>query len=501
MEYIEMESEYARYVSEKIAYQKRMERSINEALILVNENYSNSQKIQQISVLNESVGDKLTGLWDKFKTLISKIWNKFIEMITRVCSSDQSYLNKYKEIILKNKLKFTFTVKGDYAVGMRRLANAITPIINGALYDQLPNSTEDEAGVNRFRKKLVPDYTDTKIEFTEFCKQYFVGGDDEKTYDADNINMTDVWNYLYNYQSKTVGALNKEKNTLVDKAIQAFKAKAQEIDSAAKSAPSQTPPVDSKSKQGNTGGQNPPPTSPNTPPGGGAQGATGGQNANGESTTYSELYGNVVHELQINNGNTVDTGGSDASGVHAKSQINKSGYNDQTDQKANKDGMTNAVSHMNKEKNDPEAEKIFTNRLSIYQTNTKSLLTAKMTAAEKMYKDLMTIVKKHVSSYVGEKQTADNTQTVKSMSQFVQSLPKLEQNDINELQAAINAAEKETDETRKKELINTAIGKAQTISNTKSNNKIKFTGTFEDIKSWIERDKPKEQQQQQKYQS
>lgn len=456
MEYIEMESEYARYVSEKIAYQKRMERSINEALILVNENYSNSQKIQQISVLNESVGDKLTGLWDKFKTLISKIWNKFIEMITRVCSSDQSYLNKYKEIILKNKLKFTFTVKGDYAVGMRRLANAITPIINGALYDQLPNSTEDENGVNKFRKKLVPDYTDTKIEFTEFCKQYFVGGDDEKTYDADNINMTDVWNYLYNYQSKTVGALNKEKNTLVDKAIQAFKAKAQEIDS--------------------------------------------GQKVETNSAYYSELYGEIINEANgtgVQFGDTNKPVGSDnsgeVSGVKSNSNTilnkNGSGLNDQTDQKANTTGTENAAKDMNREKNNPEAEKIFTNKLSIYQTNTKSLLTAKMTAAEQMYKNLMTIVKKHVASYVGEKQTADNTQTVKSMTQFVQSLPELSEDDISTLETVINNAESKTDENEKKTAIDTALSEAQKKCLEKSNNKVKFTGKFEDIKSWIEREK------------
>src|SRR5574344_1528588 len=122
MERLEMESEYIRYLSGRMDQQDRLDRYISECVIL-SETTTNSCKITKIAALNETVGSAIKDMWTKFKTFISKIWNKFMEQITKMCAQDQTYLNKYKDIIIKNKLKFEFTVTGNYMVGISRLVN------------------------------------------------------------------------------------------------------------------------------------------------------------------------------------------------------------------------------------------------------------------------------------------------------------------------------------------------------------------------------------------
>jgi len=168
MEYSSNMFEYTSFVADQMLEQAKMDRFIKEA-VLIGES---KNTIKNMDVLNESVTDKIKEAFKKIMEAIGRMWGKFLEAMTNLVNSNRSYLEKYKDIILKKKLRsdVTYTMY-DYDTGLRNMLTSAVPIFN---YD-LPLDNPEE-----FEKAKFNQIPKSDAAFADRCKLYFRGGQDPK---------------------------------------------------------------------------------------------------------------------------------------------------------------------------------------------------------------------------------------------------------------------------------------------------------------------------------
>ena len=91
--------EYLTFLAERTTQQVRMERIINEA-VLIGEG---ADTIENIELIQESFSESVKKVIHKLLTFIGKLWGKFIEAMNTLIKNDKAYLERYKDIILKKK--------------------------------------------------------------------------------------------------------------------------------------------------------------------------------------------------------------------------------------------------------------------------------------------------------------------------------------------------------------------------------------------------------------
>ena len=207
------ESAYYNYLSNKADYNKRLKKIVQESLIITNENLDMDRTLYRLQAIQEGITDTVGDAWTKFKNFLSKMWLKFTEFISRNLNSDKNYLIKYKDIILnKEFILDDVKVDGNYPVGIKRLGQFQVQSPNAAMLQdesKFPKSRDNE-GIKRVQKTIFPPFASAgNVEFADFAKRWFMGGDgSEFSITKENINMTDVYNYCYNFD-KTERMLQK----------------------------------------------------------------------------------------------------------------------------------------------------------------------------------------------------------------------------------------------------------------------------------------------------
>ena len=98
MDYVSMvENEV--FFLEQAQRQEAMKRYIKECQILA----TGKNIPYKLNALNEDLKESMTGLWQKIKTIFTRIWLKFLENLDRFVKSDADYLKSYQNIILNKK--------------------------------------------------------------------------------------------------------------------------------------------------------------------------------------------------------------------------------------------------------------------------------------------------------------------------------------------------------------------------------------------------------------
>lgn len=213
------EAAYRHYLLNKAQYQQDMRRNIQEALIITDNSLTPSQKQSKLYAFTEGVGDSLSDAWEKFKAFINKIWLKFTEFLTRNLNTDKTYLEKYKEIILRRRYQVTgLSIDDNYQVGVVRLRqySMMTPSIGDI--ENYPDEVNDD-NLNIVRKKVFPAY-EKGTDFNDYCKTYFLGGTGKTMELTDGLNMQELYDYCYNFK-KTLNVLEKNRGEMM-KCINTF---------------------------------------------------------------------------------------------------------------------------------------------------------------------------------------------------------------------------------------------------------------------------------------
>lgn len=401
------------YNQSRAMQQHSLESYISECMILA----EGTNIVPRIRALHEADNEKtIGGFFKKIWEFIKRIWAKFIDKMTRLMAGNKRWLDKNRAIILNNAFKYDSITIYNYPEGVKRIVNGAVPAFN---YENLKDKLDTDAHAYEFVADQIGNKgykynEDDDSSFAQDMKEYFWGGSEQIEIPKAKVNLTDMFNYCYEYD-KMKQAIQKDKDNL-EKAIESMNKIV--TNKAVKSA------VDNNQNTNTNDKKEDEPKAYTEPPKDNTAGTTGGtgnqtagtttQTAQQSSYTFSNVYGTYISEADraaVNgepdndaNKDTVARKASTSTGIYgpkdATAKSNVSNVTGATDDDAtNNTNVANAASG-------EEAVEI-QKRCTRYNNAASGVLSAKLSAAEQCYKDYMRILIAHVDSYTGRKQTND----------------------------------------------------------------------------------------------
>lgn len=421
------ECAYRQYLMNKARCQKELKGMIIEAAILSDDELAISERVEKLYSINEGVGDSIKDAWGKFKAFIQKMWNKFLEFIARTVNTDRSYLEKYKDIILNRKWKGDSSIEVDaqYSVGITRLAQytIVTPtadVVNRTM------TKNDEQNLRTMQNIVMPEYKNAgTVDFKDYCKHWFKGGDGKSgryTMSEGELNFTDMYNWCYNYD-KVKRSLEKNQG-IMNNAVTVFQNAAKETVAANATAAA------NKEEEKKKASPTPDPTS--------AQKTPSDPNKKQWKITYNgrayyvtqadqQEFNNPATDQQtketiINNNSSesfqdstdvIDYYGKLGHIILEKIEYGAKGSGTSTASTSQMGNLTQSGGSV-RQANDTAkkvtdtSEEDLVKKLGYYSAACGDVFAAMLTAAEGIKKDYMSLIKKHVQSYLGEDKDSDN---------------------------------------------------------------------------------------------
>ena len=340
-----------------------------------------SGDIKGIQSINEAVMDNIKNIIQKIIAAISGIWKKFVERTNELLTTDSAYLEKYKNVILKNPPKSKEITMYQYNLDM--LKQITVPEFT---YDQKMQAwlaTEDAE--KTFASTFMSSYKLNENADVKEAVEELIRGANEVDADGKNIDMNKLYQYCSNYKA-TVELIKKDTDTImknqgeVNKILGQLAPKIQAADVAAKKV--STDNTDTKSTENNNQSIDVGPM--NNLPG-----------VKTESVVYSNVYEMYISELKIATAkdepkNSASTTGAKTSGA----QVNNGAKPIEKD-------TVSTISNDIGDKSKEEFDKINTNA-PIFFKNCGNILAAKLTVCQEIQKTYMAIIRAHVRDYIGE---------------------------------------------------------------------------------------------------
>ena len=318
----------------------------------------------------------------------------------RLVDNDTEYLERYKDIILNRKPNdFTFNMP-NYKEGLKRMQTVmIKPFAS-----EKNTVTQDEANTHAYKKSLIPGYN-ADDDWNKYCATYFEGGEDSIQYNLQDMNMTELYNYCHDWKSSILPSITRDQTTLqnnvneIEKEINSLKtAQPQPEDQKVhtSSASMLKPELRAYGEMVVDSFANRVFNEAIT-----AAGSNGsGSSSSGDSATQTRPSGAVTK------GNSSATGSSSGK---VKSISSMTGEKDQqthlgnsTTGEINKDDKGQIKTGADTGHTSAQVDEL-SKKLTGYNLACSGILTGKFTAAQNMYKDYMTLIKRHVGEQVGNK--------------------------------------------------------------------------------------------------
>lgn len=352
----------------KIEYQ----RIAQEAMIFASDK-SYSDKLNEIASLNEAVKDKIKKAYYNTIAAIKKIFAKFMEKLRGNFTTTKHYLDKYKNIILKQTfVSRTYTTR-EIIPAMQKTLNVGIPALNyGALKDSLADPVSFFK--SNYFGQINNGFKGAELsDIAEHCKNYFLGAE-SKEYNSKEIqdNIKDIYDYMYDI-SKIEKNLKKSIDDIETNVNNALKQAGVSINN-----PDYTTNSNASEYTSDNGS-------------GTATQTSTGSNAASYESAYSAIFGTVLTEVEKtdvvapqNNTNGTAANDNSMTGKMAAS-MNNVGKRDETD-------------NAHKGTQRPIVE----TQLKVYTDVCTTVLKAKLTAIEFMRSEFMQIIRWHVQDYIGD---------------------------------------------------------------------------------------------------
>ena len=365
MDYQSQDIVYRNFLLEQAYEQERMYNFIQEAILWT----SGEMSIEKLDKINEGVIDsakeKLQKAWEKIKEMVRKAINGFKNFF----STKENYLQKNKDLIVGKKIKYTEEIEMyPYDEGIKRIANSPIPPFDYSRVSKL--------NIDNYTNEVLHGYFKMnqlncdKDELIDAAKDYFRGGD-EKTYTAEQVNMTNIYNYCVDYKEKILKPLENDEKVIGDAAAKISK------QLSIKDLKDDTPSTNNESVLF-------------TP-----------------TTAYSEFFEKYFTEAEDEE--MVDGAGAKqvTGDMTNKQSVNKVGT--QVKNNAMKKGDVKGPTDVEKEgiKTTSQHSDV-SKKCSEYTDTAMYLTTAKLAIAKEIYEFYWKIIKKHVASYGG--QASDDTE-------------------------------------------------------------------------------------------
>lgn len=415
--------EYQIFLNESVLEDAKLKRFIGETFLLGTKENS----IENIQSLEEGVADSIKNGIMKLLNAIATIWRKFVESVNTLVKSDKPYLEKYKDLILnKEVVSGTFTMY-DYPTALKSvLNNATVPQFN---FEQMQaHLGSDDDFVKTYFGNFASTYNSEDEQHSNLraiLVQKFRGSDQEIPVPSNKLNMTDIFNFCYNYQS-IQQAIQKDIKTVSDGAKNGLKLLDDAVANNANTQPVQNNQQQTNTQQNttqnNTQSAKPANTQTNNNAGGTPK-PTGNNNtkATGESTIYKPLdlrrcYYSPVYEsylieldFQPNGAPSTNNNPTGVKKTYATPGANTNNTQAPTQPNTN----SNAINTAAQGKTDDELDKI-RDGINRYLRICNIFLKAKQDVYTEIYKTYMIIIRYQVRSNLknaGAKDTTGNKDT------------------------------------------------------------------------------------------
>ena len=366
-----MEAAYESYIQNRIDQENRINNLLAECTILNEANTGIITKTRQISVLYEAnLKDNIKAKFNKFIQFLKNIWGKFMSNMTKALGDEKTYLEKYSDIINKQKGKSDIKVSyyGNYNKAVDRINRVIVPPFDwNTMHEAL--SDEENAYGKFFALNKISGMNDFEYdennELAAQLKEYFIAGEDGQTDTTmDKIDLKSAYNFCWNF---------KKIQQVTEKDIKNMESSAMKIDQAVNNKLAENPNAKPETAQG----------------GSKEESAIIGLREDGESSDDNNNNGNDGDKPTTSTTLNISKG----SGSFQRQDTNT--------QKANTDTQTSAIMDKQGDKSNADYSKEVSNVIDNYMTVCRAVITAKWTGAQQIAKDYMNIIKAHVNSYVG----------------------------------------------------------------------------------------------------
>ena len=392
---------YESYLQEQISNQERLAFYLKESGVI-----TESAASHIIAVNEAKLSDNVKAKWNKFIAFIKGIVAKFIESMTNILLNEKSYLEKYKDIILKKKpredLEYSYT--GDYDEGIDRLIKTECPIFN---YEKHAEALRHEGYADIIKIIMSgKDFTYNEAEtLPNLYKAYYIAAERgvHKGKFSD-LNMTNLYNFCYNF-SKIEDIVKKDQQhleqstTQIATAIQKELREKGEQDVSKKTAPDAAgKPQTAKSGGADTATDNSKPAADSGKSGSGTDQGSGSSGKNESAANFKGSYFTEADNDKVKVGtglNITNTSATSQMGSYNKNDAGN--VSDDT-----KQGNADAAAKDNTTEED--INKITNKWISVC----RPLITAKLTACEQIARDYMAIIRAHIRSYGGDTKNAND---------------------------------------------------------------------------------------------
>ncbi len=196
-----LELSYDIFIADEMLEQAKLESFVNETLLIA----EGTNNISNMQVIIESFGDKFKSVIKKIVNAIINMWHKFLEGMNTLFKSDKAYLERYKDIILKKQVKLGTLTMPNYEKGIKDILNKKIPAFN---YQSLKANLSNDKEQAAFRKSIYNDYK-PDVEFSAFVKNKMQGGEKDITVNGSQLNMTNLFNFCYNFDKLAKGIENE----------------------------------------------------------------------------------------------------------------------------------------------------------------------------------------------------------------------------------------------------------------------------------------------------
>lgn len=392
---------YSNYMDHLILSQKDMNRYIQECLCL------ESSDIEGIRILNEGVLDSIKEFIQKIIDKIKQFFAKFAESFNKTFSSDKNYLEKYKDIILQREVTVEFNDYFEYDI---KLFTQDSPIPKFAYEEMHKNQAlvDEDAFIEKYFPKFVGKGGKSFYDHAVYLLQ---GKEPLATKEGKDINMRDIYNFLYEYD-KIFSTIENEQKSLVNAQTEAYKIISEKAKEEAKPSDNTTnDSTEEKKDNDNSSTNDTNSTKAKTAATPSRKDELLAKKRRGtltrdeeeelaklESTIYSSVYNtyiseSFIHEITTASSNKSSSGSTGGSSPTKPSDSESVAKNMKTSTGRKDDDMSKSTAGTDVETLKKE--------INVYFSICSNMLNAKIAICKKMYDEYFFIVREHVRSIVG----------------------------------------------------------------------------------------------------
>ena len=197
--------EYASYLIDMDTLDRKMNKAIQEALILS----EGVDVVRRFDALNEGkIVDTIKSVWNTFVKFIKDTFAKAVNAVQSKFGDVQTYLANYKDIILTKPFKLQ-------GVRMKNYQSTRVAAVHVEEF-QFDNMKSMENAAT-YMKKHINTYNGDGTDIAEWTKAYFCNGTQDLQ-DVNGLNMTDLYNFCMDWENKTKPDLTKDQTAVINSA-------------------------------------------------------------------------------------------------------------------------------------------------------------------------------------------------------------------------------------------------------------------------------------------